>query len=432
MLTGRRTIFTRLSVPGWLLFGVALVGFPAPLQPQAREPEHWVVSWATAQELYRAPAVAQPTQAATARPEGQGFRISRTFNNQTVRMVVRPSMGGSRLRIRLANAFGAPTVTIGSAAIADRSGGASVVAGSSRAITFAGDRSVTLAPGTVVLSDAVDMPISAGRDLAISLFLPGEAGRPTTHTLGLHTTYISGAGDFTTATQLESDTTTRSYYWLAAVDVTAPADAVAVVGFGDSITDGAQSTPDADAMWTAILAERIAASPYAGKIAIGNAGISGNQVLRDASGVSALARLERDVLSQSGIGWMILMEGINDIGNLGRAGSTSTLTSKDLIWAYEQIIERAHASGVKVAGATLTPFEGAGYYSERGEAVRDEVNRWIRTSGRFDAVIDFDAATRDSANPRRLRPEFDPGDHLHPNDAGYRAMANAIDLSIFR
>lgn len=435
---------TRRTLARWLAgAAILLAARPASLPAQrAGEPEHWVATWATAQELYRAPPpqpnptaapAAQPgAQPAPPRPEGQGFRISRTINNQTVRMVVRPSIGGPRARIRLANAFGAPTVTVGAAAIAVRGAGPEIVAGTSRPLTFGGKSSVTLVPGAVVLSDPVEMTVTAGRDLAVSLFLPGEAGRPTAHSLGLHDTYVSRSGDFTGAARIDPDTTTLSYYWLAAVDVTAPADAAAVVGFGDSITDGAVSTPNTDRMWPAVLAARIASSPAAGKVAVVNAGISGNQVLRDASGVSALARLDRDVLSQSGVKWMILLEGINDIGNLGRAGSTSTLTADELIWAYRQIIDRAHARGVKVIGATLTPFEGAGYFSERGEAVRAAVNAWVRTPGNFDAVIDFDAITRDPANPRRFRPEYDPGDHLHPNDAGYRAMADAIDLSVFR
>jgi lysophospholipase L1-like esterase len=211
----------------------------------------------------------------------------------------------------------------------------------------------------------------------------------------------------------------------------AAADASTIVAFGNSITDGARSTADADRDWPARLAARLAANEATRGVGVVNAGISGNRVLSDGSGVSVLARLDRDALSYPGVKWVIFMEGINDIGGLTRGRTNPVVTADRLIWAYLQVIDRAHAQGVKVAGATLTPYEGAGYFSEEGEAIRAAVNEWIRTSGAFDAVIDFDAATRDPSSPRRLLPAYDPGDHLHPNDAGYQAMADAIDLSIF-
>lgn len=422
------------SVGRWVM-GVVLVlataGFPALAAAQrpvaAPGESHWVATWATAQELYRRPPP-PPAPASAAAPARRG---PLTVENQTVRMIVRTSIGGQRARVRLASAFGAPTVVVGAAHVAVRATGSATVPGTDRALTFGGKPSVTLLPGAVVLSDPVDIAVPANGDLAVSLFIPGDGGAPTSHSLGLHTTYISGPGDFTGRSDFGEARTTQSYYWLGGVDVLAPGDASVVVGFGDSITDGARSTADENRMWPAILAERLVTNPATSRVAVVNEGISGNQVLHDGAGVSALARLDRDVFDQPGVRWMILLEGINDIGNLGRAGNTSTLSADELIWAYQQIIDRAHSHGIRVAGATLTPYEGAGYYSAQGEAIREAVNAWTRAPGHFDAVIDFEAVVRDPANPKRIRPEYDPGDHLHPNDAGYRAMGEAIDLSIF-
>ena len=209
-----------------------------------------------------------------------------------------------------------------------------------------------------------------------------------------------------------------------------------IVTFGDSITDGSQSTPDTNNAWPAILATRLAAGKATANIAVANQGIGGNRVLSDGTlfqGVSALARLDRDVLSQPGVAWLIVLEGINDIGNSAAGnGNSGPITAEELIAAHKQIIDRARQHGIKVMGATLTPYEGAAYFREEGEKIRQALNAWIRTSGAYDAVVDFEAVVRDPANPRRLRADFDPGDHLHPNDAGYRAMAGAIDLRLFK
>jgi lysophospholipase L1-like esterase len=276
----------------------------------------------------------------------------------------------------------------------------------------------------------VDLGFPALAELAVSLYFPGETGPPTTHATGLHTTYISKEGDLTGQAAMADAITTQSYYYLAGIDVLAPAGASLIVALGDSITDGARSTPDTDHSWPALFAARLAARKDTADFAVANMGIGGNRLLRDIAGASALARFDRDVLSQSGVKWLVLLEGINDIGR-GATAPAEAVTAEDLIFAHKQIIERAHAHGIRVIGATLTPYEGAAYYREEGEAVRQALNTWIRSSGAYDAVADFDAATRDSASPRRIRAEFDPGDHLHPNDAGYQAMAGAIDLAIF-
>ena len=288
-------------------------------------------------------------------------------------------------------------------------------------------------PGVLVVSDPVTLDVPALGDLAVSLYFPNDTGNPTTHSTGLRPTYVSTEGDFSGRPDLPLAGTTQQYYWLSSVEVSAPAETSAIVAFGDSITDGARSTPDTNSSWPALLAARLAANKATANFAVVNEGIGGNRLLTDATGlagVSALARFDRDVLSHPGVKWLMILEGINDIGTIATTTGTP-VTSDELIWVLQQVIARAHAHGIKVVGCTLTPYEGAGYARENGEAVRDTVNRWIRTSGAFDAVVDFEAATRDPNSPKKLRAEFDPGDHLHPNDAGYRAMAEAIDLSIF-
>jgi lysophospholipase L1-like esterase len=350
--------------------------------------------------------------------------------------IARTSIGGRRVRVKLANAFNGPRVEIGAAHVALRAKDSAIVPASDRALTFGGAATVKIAPGAVVVSDPVDLAIPPLADVAISLYFPGETGPPTTHARGLKTTYISTDGNQAANAAITVAGTQLSYYWLAAIEVDAPADARVVAAFGDSITDGSQSTPDTNSAWPAVLAARLAANKGTANIAVANLGIGGNRVLSDGTlfqGVSALARLDRDVLSQPGVKWLIVLEGINDIGNSAAGnGSAGPLTVEELIQAHKQIIDRARQHGIKVIGGTLTPYEGANYFREEGEKIRQALNAWIRTSGAYDAVIDFDAVVRDPANPRRIRSEFDPGDHLHPNDAGYRAMAQAIDLKLFK
>jgi lysophospholipase L1-like esterase len=384
--------------------------------------EHWVVTWSTAESLLR-PQLPN-------NPQAQQSPGAAGFNNQTVRMIARTSIGGQRLRIKVENAFGAPPVTIGAAHIALRAKDSEIVAGSDRAITFNGKAGCILSPGVERVSDPVDLKVPALADLAVSLYFSAETGPPTSHGTGLHTTYISKEGDSTGQPAMADAATSLSYYYLAAIDVEAPADARAVVTFGDSITDGTASTPNSNHSWPALLAARLAKNKKTATIGVANMGISGNRVLYDGSGASALARFDRDVLSQSGVKWVMLLEAINDIGRVGTA-TPEAPTAEDLIAGYRQFIDMAHTHGIKVIGCTLTPYVGAGYARPEGEAVREAVNTFIRTGGAFDAVVDFDAATRDSADPKRIRSAFDPGDHLHPNDAGYQAMADAVDLAIF-
>ncbi len=409
---------------------------------QPTRQEHWVATWATAQQLVRIPqSQSQPARGARA-PSTTTFAAApqpaptpqsvaaRGVSHQTIRMIARTSLPGRRLRVRLSNAFGSEPVVVSAAHIALRAKGSEIVPGSDRALLFSGQPQCTIGPGVELLSDPVDLNVPATADLAVSLYFAGESGPPTIHGGAFHTTYISKDGDFTGQPSIPDAATTQSYYWLAGIDVAAPADAATIVTLGDSITDGARSTPDTNHSWPALLAARLAGKKETSNLGVANVGIGGNRVLRDIAGASALARFDRDVLAQPAVKWVMLLEGINDIGH-GATDPSQAVTAEDLIAGYTQLIERAHAHDIKIIGCTITPFEGAAYYRETGEAVRATVNNWIRTSGAFDAVVDFDAATRDPANPKHIRPDFDPGDHLHPNDAGYEAMANAVDLAIF-
>jgi lysophospholipase L1-like esterase len=358
-----------------------------------------------------------------------------TLSNQTVRMILRTSIGGRRARVKFSNAFGSTPVLVGAAHLAKRGTGSAIAPATDRALTFAGKASFTMMPGVVAVSDPVDIDVPALGDLAVRVYLPSDTGSPTTHATGLHTTYVSTEGDFTGQSEFPLAGTTQQYYWVSSVEVDAPADAAAIVAFGDSITDGARSTPDTNSSWPALLAARLGADKATANLSVINEGIGGNRLFTDATGlagVSALARLDRDALSHPNVKWLMILEGINDIGTLASTSVTTPITQDDLIWVLQQVIDRAHAHGIKVIGCTLTPYEGAGYARETGETIRTAVNDWIRKSGAFDAVVDFEAAARDPNNPKRFKPEFDPGDHLHPNDAGYKAMADAVDLSVFK
>jgi lysophospholipase L1-like esterase len=350
-------------------------------------------------------------------------------------MIVHTSIGGRRVRVTLSNAFGNGPLAIGAAHIALRSAESGIVGTSDRALMFNGKPGVTIAQGAQVYSDPVDIEVPQLGDLAISVYIPGESGQLTMHNTGLHTTYIA-KGNVAGNTTLSDTATTRSWYWITAVDVMAAADTGSVVAFGDSITDGATSSNDADRSWPSVLAARLVSTPGTPKLSVLNLGISGNRVFADGAGVNALARFDRDVLGQAGVKWLMVMEGINDIGQTtgpprGNAAPPTPVTADDLIGAMKQMIERAHTHGIKVIGCTLTPYEGATYYSPKGEEVRDAFNRWIRTSGAFDAVVDYDKVTQDSANSKTFKVTFNNNDHLHPNDAGYKAMADSIDLKIF-
>jgi lysophospholipase L1-like esterase len=426
------------------ILGFALVATTQDLTGQ----ERWVATWAASPQpaSFDFPGTKQPAGPELERNESlknqddqpeesdqpPPFFMPPNINNQTVRMIVRASIGGSSLRVHISNAYGTSPLTVGAAHIALHDKGSAVIPASDRALTFSRKDSFVIPPGALIVSDPVDLQIPELSYLTISVYVAGTPTPPTIHLTGLHTTYISKPGDYTRSVNIEESSTVQSWYWISGVDVLAPSDSGLIVALGDSITDGATSTPDTDRSWPSILAERLLANKETADLAIVNQGISGNRLLGDGAGVSALARLDRDVISQAGVKWLVVLEGINDIGMSSMGMQMGVpVTAEDLIAAHWQMIERAHLHGIKAIGATLTPFAGALYYSEKGESMRQAVNHWIRTSGAYDAVIDFDAILRDPENPKQMNAGYFINDYLHPNDAGYKAMAEAVDMSIF-
>jgi lysophospholipase L1-like esterase len=389
---------------------------------------HWVGTWATAP----APQL-----------DAEQMRAQKLeFSNQTVREIVHTSIGGDTVRVRLSNAFGTQPAEIGAAHIALRSSGASISPGSDHPLTFSGRPRVEIPAGAVVLSDPVRLNVPAAGDLAISLFLPKSTLGAGVHYSAQQTSYIA-TGDVSGAPGLDAPSTFTSWAFLTGVDVLAPASTGSIVAFGDSITDGARSTIDANHRWPDTLAARLVAAKRG--LAVVDMGIGGNRILHEGAaskrpqyGINALARFDQDVLAQPGVKYLVVLEGINDIGHAGSSAPASeAVTADDLIAGMKQMIERSHEKGIKVIGATLTPFEGEanikrGYWTPEKAKIRDEVNEWVRTAKAFDGFIDFDKAVRDPQNRTKVLPAFDSGDQLHPSDAGYEAMGKAIDLSVFK
>jgi lysophospholipase L1-like esterase len=369
-----------------------------------------------------------------------------TLANQTVRERVRISVGGLRFRLRLSNEFNSAPLEVGEVTVALANGKAGVQPASLHVVTFAGSRSAVLPPGAPLLSDPVDFPLQAGTQISISIYLPRPVRSVTWHELALERAVVSGPGDHSHDTVIEVNAEAQSSILLSAVLVPARPSQKLIVAMGDSIVDGDRSTVDAGRSWPSQLERRIQGAGLGSRVAVVNEGIAGNRLLANGPvaslGESALARFDRDVLSLPGVTHIILLEGINDLGfpgaklgSLALADAGDARTADDLVKAYRQLIARAHAHGIRVIGCTLTPFEGVdvpGYYSRAKDAEREKVNRWIRTSGAFDGTIDFDRVLRDPQHPGRLAPRLASSDHLHPNDSGYRAMAAAIDLTLFR
>ena len=352
------------------------------------------------------------------------------LSGNTLRQVVHVSLGGTQIRTRFSNVFGDGPMTIAAAAIAPSLGESRIDSASQRALTFGGNASVVVAAGRDTISDVVAFGLAPLSNVAITARFGNVPAVVTGHPGSRTTSYLQ-PGDAVAAPSLPTAVKTVHWYVAASIDVAAPRQSAAVVTLGNSITDGRGSGTDKQNRWPDELARRLQADASTRHVAVLNAGIGGNCVLRSCLGPSALARLERDVLTPPAVRWVIVLEGVNDIGQ-AKSPAEADSVARGLIEAYRQIVQRAHAKGVLAYGATILPFGGSNYDAPHREAARTTVNRWIRESGTFDAVVDLDAAMRDPARPSHLAPVADGGDHLHPNEAGYRMMAAAIDLALFR
>ena len=397
-----------------LLLTVCLLGLTS--LPADEKPGRWVATWATSQQL---------TEKHNLPPEPG-------FTGATVRQKLRVSIGGDRFRVRFSNEFGNGPVTFESAhvALADGFADAKIKEGSSKALTFRGSASVTLQPGANVISDPVDLPLAPLADVAITTVTKAAPGDVTGHPGSRTTSYFAHGGAAPDAADLPGAKRTDHWYFMCSIDVWTERPAAAVAVLGDSITDGRGSTTNGNDRWPDILSQRLRADPATADIAVLNHGVGGGRILRDGLGVSALRRFDRDIIAQPGVKWLVILEGVNDLGT--SRPEDAAQTAQDLIAAFDQMITRAHDHGIKVYGATIMPFGGfKSYDTPEREAARQTVNAWIRTGGRFDSVIDFDAIARDPANPARLSAAVDQGDNLHLSAEGYRIIAESIDLGLF-
>jgi lysophospholipase L1-like esterase len=424
------------SVDMSLAMIIVMVLASTALAQTPKNEKHWVSAWSSAMH---SPLAFIPGQAISG------------LENRTLRMIVRPTIAGERVRIRFSNACGNQPLPIGAAHIALASKDSKIISESDQTLTFSGKGSTSIPPGAPMLSDPVDLIFPAFAEIAVSIFLPTNVGNATFHLAGQKPTYISEPGDFTATAEIPNATTKPSWFFLAGLEIFAPSQTMTILALGDSITDGVGAKQGEYNDWPDLLANRLAAQKGLPAMAVVNTGIGGNRVLHDGAGISTLARFDRDVLAQPGITGIILLEGINDIGwprmkppsprpgdaAQGAASMESPfakelVSAQDIIAGYQQIIDRAHQHRIKVFIATLLPYEGADYYTEDGEAIRVAVNQWIRTSGAADGYFDFDKAVYDPSHPKRFRDGYHSGDNLHPSTIGYKAMADAVDLAVLR
>ena len=373
----------------------------------------WVGTWSTAQQLV----------------EPRNLPPEPGLSGNTLRQVVRVTLGGDRLRLRFSNAFSTHPVTLKEVHLAVSEGGGKIDPETDVALSFDSKPDVTLQPGAAVLSDPFPFKLKPLSEVAITIHF-GETSPDVTGHPGSRTTSYIQAGDAVSSIELPDAARTDHWYIIDAIDVMAPESTAAVAVMGNSITDGRGSGTNKQNRWPDVLADRLQANPGTRHVAVLNQGIGGNCVLRQCLGPAALDRFERDVLNQTRVRWLIILEGINDVGQVKNKNHAAKVAD-DLISAFELMIDRAHTAGIRVYGATLMPFGDSFYDSEISEFARTSVNEWIRNSGRFDAVIDLDQAIGDPENPRRMRPEADTGDHLHPSETGHRMMAETVDLALF-
>ncbi|MGB7727385.1 MAG: SGNH/GDSL hydrolase family protein [Candidatus Acidiferrum sp.] len=382
----------------------------------------WIASWGSSQQI----------------PEPQNALPPDDLRDATVRQIFHLSAGGPALRVHLSNAFGTEPLHFTSVHVARPLSPSSpaIDPTSDRPLTFASAAYITVPPGAEFLSDPLEFPVAPLSDIAVTFHLDSPPATQTGHPGSRATSYYQH-GDAVSAAGLTDPKHVDHWYQISGIDVEAAPGAATLVALGDSITDGHGATTNGNDRWTDVLAQRLQASQDTRNIGVSNQGIGGNHLLTDGLGPNALARFDRDVLAPAGARWVIVFEGVNDLGGLAREREVSTAEHaahvKNILSAYQQIIARAHARGLRVYGATITPYVGSTYYhpGPLSESDRQTVNQWIRAPAHFDAVIDFDAILRDPQNPERLQLTYDCGDHLHPSPAGYKAMANAVPLTLF-
>jgi lysophospholipase L1-like esterase len=366
--------------------------------------------------------------------DGDPWHQVPTVVDSTLREIVHTSIGGNAVRVHLTNEFGKEPLRVEAATVAVSAGMSSVDPATLHNLRFGNSPSIVIPAGAEAVSDPVAMPIPAAANLVVSIYLPlQQVSNVSVHSSAQQDNFIA-TGNHVRDASLSEPVVAPSWYFLKGVDVQASeASAAAVVAFGDSITDGALSTQNANHRWPDYLATRLKGNPATANLAVLDQGIGGNCILIHCTGPNALARFDHDVLSQAGVKYLIVLEGINDIGRLHSPNLPDyKLKAEDLEQGLMQLVARAHVHGIKVFGATLTPYKGAGYFTDEGEEIREALNHWILTSGVFDGTIDFDKATQDPANPQMFSAQADGGDHLHPKDPGYQIMADSIDLGLFR